>query len=108
MKNGEVFKFLRDTKRLGKPENCPEKFYYIMLRCWLSDASKRPSFEMLSYAIPVLCHDINKESSLAQQKISEPCKEIKPVLLADAIHKDGKCDFDVVNELPVSLRKKCI
>jgi len=33
--------------RLDRPENCPEELYDIMLKCWLPDPTKRPSFNYI-------------------------------------------------------------
>ncbi|KAL8623946.1 hypothetical protein ACOMHN_047166 [Nucella lapillus] len=48
MKGIEVVNFIERGKRLAKPEKCPDTVYQIMLRCWQSEASSRPTFKELN------------------------------------------------------------
>jgi len=44
MSNMEVINYVREGKRLTKPNQCPEAFFTILMSCWNSEAEKRPSF----------------------------------------------------------------
>lgn len=39
----ELLTFLKQGKRLYRPENCPESVYELMLECWAYQPEKRPN-----------------------------------------------------------------
>lgn len=43
--NHELLNFLKDGKRLEKPENCSDALYKLMLHCWTTDPDNRPDFD---------------------------------------------------------------
>uniref|UniRef100_A0A3Q3WWU3 Tyrosine-protein kinase n=1 Tax=Mola mola TaxID=94237 RepID=A0A3Q3WWU3_MOLML len=45
--NKEVLDLLRSGSRLPCPTRCPQNIYRIMMDCWASEPSKRPSFHAL-------------------------------------------------------------
>ena len=42
--NAEAAESVLAGKLLGRPENCPDAIYQLMLACWSRDADKRPDF----------------------------------------------------------------
>nr|XP_047132657.1 uncharacterized protein LOC100200642 [Hydra vulgaris] len=45
--NRELLTLLKSGYRMGRPENCSEPMYDIMLRCWSEDPLQRPTFTEL-------------------------------------------------------------
>ncbi|XP_066156235.1 proto-oncogene tyrosine-protein kinase ROS isoform X1 [Euwallacea fornicatus] len=43
--NLEVLHYVRGGGRLGKPTDCPDDLYSLMLKCWAFEADKRPTFK---------------------------------------------------------------
>ncbi|KAH1022662.1 hypothetical protein HUJ04_012034 [Dendroctonus ponderosae] len=43
--NLEVLHYIRGGGRLGKPKDCPEDLYWLMLQCWLWEVEQRPTFK---------------------------------------------------------------
>ncbi|XP_055602255.1 proto-oncogene tyrosine-protein kinase ROS isoform X2 [Uranotaenia lowii] len=42
--NVEVLHYVRDGGRLGRPQDCPEELYQLMLKCWSYSPEERPTF----------------------------------------------------------------
>ncbi|XP_021913370.1 proto-oncogene tyrosine-protein kinase ROS isoform X3 [Zootermopsis nevadensis] len=49
--NLEVLHYVRNGGRLGRPNNCPEELYQLMLKCWNYNPETRPTF---TYCLEVL------------------------------------------------------
>lgn len=49
MTNSEVLERVEKGYRMPQPENCPYKFYNIMLKCWREEPENRLSFEGLQW-----------------------------------------------------------
>ncbi|KAI0986299.1 hypothetical protein GJ496_008641 [Pomphorhynchus laevis] len=47
MSTSEVLENVQRGYRMRKPDMCPEIMYDIMLKCWNSNAERRPTFEFL-------------------------------------------------------------
>uniref|UniRef100_W8ACP5 Tyrosine-protein kinase receptor n=2 Tax=Ceratitis capitata TaxID=7213 RepID=W8ACP5_CERCA len=43
--NYEVLSYVKDGGRLEKPENCTDKFFNLLLKCWSWQPDERPSFK---------------------------------------------------------------
>ncbi|XP_070556523.1 tyrosine-protein kinase SRK3-like [Ptychodera flava] len=54
MTNAEVQKFVVGGYHMPRPENCPRNLYDIMLSCWESDPTDRPSFQKLQRDLAAL------------------------------------------------------
>lgn len=46
MSNRDVLYHVPRGYRMSRPENCPEKLYECMLRCWEVSPDNRPTFEV--------------------------------------------------------------
>jgi hypothetical protein len=57
MANREVLDQIQRGYRMPRHENCPEKIYDYMLRCWDTSPDNRPTFEVNSI-------NLNKKCSL--------------------------------------------
>ena len=44
MTNQEVLQILSSGYRMPIPQNCPNRFYEIMLSCWKTSSQDRPTF----------------------------------------------------------------
>lgn len=47
MTNQDVFEYVSSGKRMTKPDvgiPCPDLYYAMMLQCWHSEPSRRPTF----------------------------------------------------------------
>ena len=42
-----LVKFLKDERRMEKPDDCPDEFYDLMIKCWSQDPDDRPPFAKL-------------------------------------------------------------
>ncbi|XP_025828950.1 proto-oncogene tyrosine-protein kinase ROS isoform X3 [Agrilus planipennis] len=49
--NLEVLHYVKTGGRLGKPQHCPETLYDLMLKCWLYEPERRPSFKNCLYVL---------------------------------------------------------
>lgn len=56
----QVIQFIEANKRLGIPEDCPEKIKMIIQQCWLYQPERRPTFKQLysSYCTDPFYSDI--------------------------------------------------
>lgn len=46
MSNRDVLEQIQSGYRMPRHENCPEKMYEYMLRCWDASSDNRPTFEV--------------------------------------------------------------
>lgn len=46
-----LIELLKNSTRLPKPDECPEEIYAIMMECWKSDVSLRPTFNDLGQRV---------------------------------------------------------
>ena len=60
MANREVLDQIQRGYRMPRHENCPDKIYDYMLRCWDSSPDNRPTFEVM----PELRHGMSTVYSL--------------------------------------------
>ncbi|XP_062538057.1 proto-oncogene tyrosine-protein kinase ROS isoform X2 [Armigeres subalbatus] len=69
--NVEVLHYVRDGGRLGRPQDCPEELYQLMLKCWSYSPEDRPTFRYLLEILKSL-----KERTSDSIKITSqfPCK----------------------------------
>ena len=56
MSNSEVLEQITHGYRMPRHENCPEKMYEYMLRCWDATADNRPTFEVNPRLSPFCTH----------------------------------------------------
>ncbi|XP_077343180.1 proto-oncogene tyrosine-protein kinase ROS isoform X1 [Lithobates pipiens] len=42
--NMEVLHYVRSGRRMDSPDNCPDDIWDLILKCWMQDPIKRPSF----------------------------------------------------------------
>lgn len=53
LSNDEVIKRVIQGLTMQRPDNCPDKLFYIMCRCWQKHDRDRPTFnEMVEYLLP--------------------------------------------------------
>ncbi|KAK8761352.1 hypothetical protein V5799_027381 [Amblyomma americanum] len=45
--NWDIARFLRQGRRMERPEFCPKELYNLMLQCWQKDPKMRPPFKKL-------------------------------------------------------------
>ncbi|XP_052781912.1 hepatocyte growth factor receptor-like [Mya arenaria] len=60
--NWDMMRFIKDGRRLEKPDFCPEEMYQIMLRCWSWEPEARPTFAELATNIPELLRRLERAS----------------------------------------------
>ena len=53
----DMEKYLKAGNRLEKPQDCPDHYYELMLRCWQEDPSKRPTFGELKELLIALLEE---------------------------------------------------
>lgn len=79
VQNNELLNFLKDGKRLEKPDNCSDTLYELMLHCWATDPDDRPDFGDISRKL-----DPNKNkiyidfSQLSPNYVFPPISEEQP------------------------------
>jgi len=54
MANREVLDQIQRGYRMPRHENCPEKIYDYMLRCWDSSPDNRPTFEVYFSSVDLI------------------------------------------------------
>jgi hypothetical protein len=54
MANREVLDQIQRGYRMPRHENCPEKIYDYMLRCWDSSPDNRPTFEVCFSSVDLI------------------------------------------------------
>jgi len=54
MANREVLDQIQRGYRMPRHENCPEKIYDYMLRCWDSSPDNRPTFEVYFCSVDLI------------------------------------------------------
>eukprot|EP01117_Protostelium_nocturnum_P021044 TRINITY_DN998_c0_g1_i1.p1 TRINITY_DN998_c0_g1~~TRINITY_DN998_c0_g1_i1.p1 ORF type:complete len:565 (+),score=180.36 TRINITY_DN998_c0_g1_i1:173-1867(+) len=60
MSNVEVMKAITTERyRLPMPEKCPPKVYQLMMRCWDSDRTKRPSFGIICKELALIASEMD-------------------------------------------------
>ncbi|XP_055642898.1 proto-oncogene tyrosine-protein kinase ROS isoform X2 [Toxorhynchites rutilus septentrionalis] len=69
--NVEVLHYVRDGGRLGRPQDCPEELYQLMLKCWSYSPEDRPTFR---YLLEVLKSLKERTSDSIQITSQFPCK----------------------------------
>ncbi|XP_062538059.1 proto-oncogene tyrosine-protein kinase ROS isoform X4 [Armigeres subalbatus] len=97
--NVEVLHYVRDGGRLGRPQDCPEELYQLMLKCWSYSPEDRPTFRYLLEILKSL-----KERTSDSIKITSqfPCKVQngavfnRSYLLSDINHNPFMADIKFV------------
>jgi hypothetical protein len=58
LQNKEVLAFLTgpSPNRLGRPSNCPNEVYKVMLDCWNENPQSRPTFTQIIIELKKLIH----------------------------------------------------
>ncbi|KAG8510952.1 Tyrosine-protein kinase FRK, partial [Galemys pyrenaicus] len=51
MAGAQVIQWLNQNNRLPRPPDCPPRFYNIMMECWHTEPSERPTFETLHWKL---------------------------------------------------------
>ena len=64
IKNLDVQAQVRSGMRLDRPATCPEPFYALLHRCWLTKAAARPSFHDLRTEIVKIAQPIKQEGPM--------------------------------------------
>lgn len=57
LSNDQVLRYVIDGGVMERPENCPDKLYELMRRCWQHRPSGRPTFMEI---IEMLLDDVNQ------------------------------------------------
>lgn len=65
--NWDMLRYLREGRRMNKPDFCPEEMYRIMQHCWTWDPDGRPSFGDLTIKIPDLLRKLERASEKRKQ-----------------------------------------
>lgn len=61
LSNDQVLRYVIDGGVMERPENCPDKLYELMVRCWQHRPSARPSFLEI---IMMLIDDVSPQFKL--------------------------------------------
>lgn len=69
--NVEVLHYVRDGGRLGRPQDCPEELYQLMLKCWSYSPEDRPTFRYLLEVLKSLKEHTSDSIQITSQF---PCK----------------------------------
>lgn len=74
LSNDQVLRYVIDGGVMEEPDNCPEKLYELMRRCWQHKPSMRPSFLDL---VAVLLPDVNASFTGVSFYHSEEGQELR-------------------------------
>ncbi|XP_034672035.1 protein sevenless isoform X1 [Drosophila subobscura] len=58
--NFEVLAYVKDGGRLHQPTICPDKMHSLLLMCWRTDPSERPSFRRCFNALHAIIMDLRR------------------------------------------------
>ncbi|GBP95582.1 Insulin-like receptor [Eumeta japonica] len=98
LSNDQVLRYVIDGGVMERPENCPDKLYFLMQRCWHHRPSARPSFidiirYLLEYAEPHF-REVSFYHSEEGQQVVE--KEIKARSEHGDVFENGDNDMEDV------------
>jgi len=68
IKDSNIKEFLLKGCRLSKPEDCPDKIYDLMLRCWNQSYKDRPSFKEIHNVLVPDAINSEENNSVEQQE----------------------------------------
>lgn len=66
--NFDIYRYLKEGRRMLRPRYCPVLLYKIMLSCWDEDPGKRPSFDELVVKVSDVINQL-KTAKDGQQKV---------------------------------------
>lgn len=66
--NFDIYRYLKEGRRMLRPRYCPVLLYRIMLSCWDEDPAKRPTFDMLVVQVSDVINQL-KTAKDGQQKV---------------------------------------
>lgn len=85
--NDEVIKNVMKGTTMSRPDNCPDKLYYIMQKCWKKIDKERPTFnEIVEYLLP-----------MTEDKLYPNCFYRKQKVEGDSIEKFNQDTIDEKN-----------
>ncbi|XP_030377997.1 protein sevenless [Scaptodrosophila lebanonensis] len=58
--NFEVLAHVKDGGRLQQPEQCPDKLYALLLKCWQTEPEERPSFRRCVNTLHTIATDLRR------------------------------------------------
>ncbi len=67
-----LLKFLKDERRMEKPDDCPDEFYDLMIKCWSQNPDDRPTFAKLFELIADIIGDLTDAVSILRRF---PCNQ---------------------------------
>ncbi|CAG9764513.1 unnamed protein product [Ceutorhynchus assimilis] len=110
LSNEQALRFIMDGGFMERPENCPDKLYYIMRLCWNLKPSSRPSFMRLC---EILLQDANEKFAKVSFYHSKEGTELRAIKAAaqadevtrDAVELDDPDPTTPLNMLPPDVRK---
>ncbi|XP_053377597.1 hepatocyte growth factor receptor-like isoform X2 [Mercenaria mercenaria] len=65
--NWDILRYLKEGRKLNKPDFCPNEMYRIMQQCWNWDPEERPLFGDLTIKIPELLRKLERASEKRKQ-----------------------------------------
>lgn len=78
--NEEVMEYVKSGNILSRPENCPDKLYHLMQKCWKKNDKERPTFiDIIEYLLP-----------MTENKLFPNCFYRKEKVEGDTIEKSIK------------------
>lgn len=73
LSNDQVLRYVIDGGVMEEPDNCPEKLYELMRRCWQHKHTLRPSFMDI---VTLLLTDVNTSFAAVSFYHSEEAQEV--------------------------------
>ncbi|XP_029733314.1 proto-oncogene tyrosine-protein kinase ROS isoform X3 [Aedes albopictus] len=97
--NVEVLHYVRDGGRLGRPQDCPDKLYDLMLKCWSYSPDDRPTFRYLLEVLKNLKEETSDSIKITSQfpcKVQNGAVFNRSYLLSDINHNPFMADIKFV------------
>ncbi|KFM64204.1 Hepatocyte growth factor receptor, partial [Stegodyphus mimosarum] len=60
--NWDILHYLKSGRRMPQPSYCPDLLYEIMLKCWMEDSKKRPTFAELEEEVQGVITKLQRKS----------------------------------------------
>lgn len=85
-----LYQFIREGKRMSRPEACPEHVYTLMSRCWAFDAMSRPTFADIVIQLDYILYETPDKDYLELKASTIDTPPTSEYEYSDSLRTEGK------------------